>query len=202
MDKLAVENLRSRIDGEVITALDAGFEEARRSWNADIDRRPAAVIRCATAQDVVAAIGYGRDMIWRSPSAAEGTASRGTRCARAALVIDLGRMNGVRIDPQSRRARVQGGALLRDLDAATQQHGLAVPAGVVGHTGVGGLTLGGGMGWLSRRGGLTIDHLVGAEVVTADGRIRHASATEEPDLFWALRGGGGNFGVVTEFEFD
>ena len=202
MHELAVEKLRSSIDGEVITAIDPGFEQARRSWNADIDRRPAAVVTCATVRDVVAAIGHGRDLDLEIAVRGGGHSFAGHSMCEGGLVVDLGRMNGVRVDPQRRRARAQGGALLRDLDAATQQHGLAVPSGVVGHTGVGGLTLGGGMGWLSRRGGLTIDHLVGAEVVTADGQLRHASADEEPDLFWALRGGGGNFGVVTEFEFD
>jgi FAD/FMN-containing dehydrogenase len=202
MHELAVETLRTRIDGTVVTALDAEFEQARRSWNADIDRRPAAVVRCATAHDVVAAIEYGRGHDLEIAVRGGGHSFAGHSMCEGGVVVDVRRMNDVRVDPQHRRARVQGGALLRELDAATQQHGLAVPSGVIGHTGVGGLTLGGGMGWLSRRGGLTIDHLVSAEVVTADGQIRHASATEEPDLFWALRGGGGNFGVVTEFEFD
>src|SRR6188768_3762241 len=157
MDELAVETLRTRIDGEVITALDAGFEDARRSWNADIDRRSAAVIRCATAQDVVAAIEYGRGHDLEIAVRGGGHSFPGHSMCEGGVVVDLGRMNGVRVDPQSRRAWVQGGALLRDLDAATQQHGLAVPAGIVGHTGVGGLTLGGGMGWLTRRAGLTID---------------------------------------------
>ena len=140
MDELAVETLRTRIDGEVITALDAGFEEARRSWNADIDRRPAAVIRCASAQDVVAAIDYGRGHDLEIAVRGGGHSFPGHSMCEGGVVVDLGRMNGVRVDPQSRRAWVQGGALLRDLDAATQQHGLAVPAGIVGHTGVGGLT--------------------------------------------------------------
>ena len=202
MHELAVEELRDRIDGSVITAIDAEFDQARRSWNADIDRRPGAVVRCATAQDVVAAIGYGRDHDLEIAVRGGGHSFPGHSVCDGGVVIDLGRMNRVQGRSRNRRARVLGGALLRDLDAATQQHGLAVPAGIVGHTGVGGLTLGGGMGWLSRRGGLTIDHLVGAEVVTADGQVRYVSASDEPDLFWALRGGGGNFGVVTEFEFD
>ena len=117
------------------------------------------------------------------------------------LVLDLSGMRAVTVDPEARRVRAQGGALLADLDGATQVHGLAVPAGIIGHTGIAGLTLGGGMGWLTRLGGLSIDNLLSAEVVLADGKIVRASANEYPDLFWALRGGGGNFGVVTEFEF-
>ena len=202
MHELAVETLRQQIDGSVITSVDGGFEEARRLWNADIDRRPAAVVQCATTADVVAAIRHGRARDLEIAVRGGGHSFPGHSMCEGGLAVDLQRMNRVLVDRQARRARVQGGALLRDLDAATQEHGLAVPAGIVGHTGVGGLTLGGGMGWLSRLGGLTIDHLVGAEVVTADGEVLHAGPSEHPDLFWALRGGGGNFGVVTEFEFD
>ena len=194
--------LRGRLHGEVVEVGDADYDERRRVWNGNIDRRPLAVARCLDEDDVRAAVefaaGHGLEIAVRGGA----HSMSGASVVDDGLVIDLSAMNGVRVDPEARRAVVAGGALLSDLDAATQAHGLAVPAGLVSHTGVGGLTLGGGMGWLTRLGGLTIDNLVSARVVTADGRARVASATQNPDLFWAIRGGGGNFGVVTEFEFD
>ena len=196
-----VEALRAAMDGPVVVPGDTGYDQGRRVWNSGIDRYPGAIAHCTSTADVVAAIGFARAGGLEVSVRGGAHNSSGTAVCDGGLMIDLSRMNQVEVDPDGRRALVGGGALLTDLDSAAQAHGLAVPAGMIGHTGVGGLALGGGMGWLSRKFGLSIDNLLSAEVVTADGRVLRAAADENPDLFWAIRGGGGNFGVVTTFEF-
>ena len=197
-----ITTLRSRMRGDVVDATSADYDESRKVWNATIDRRPLAIARCLDEADVQAAVRFATDQGLAIAVRGGAHSMSGASVVDDGVVIDLGRMNDVRVDPDARRAVVGGGALLADVDAATQAHGLAVPAGLISHTGVGGLTLGGGMGWLARLGGLTIDNLVAARVVTADGAARVASSEENADLFWAIRGGGGNYGVVTEFEFN
>jgi FAD/FMN-containing dehydrogenase len=196
-----IETLREAMIGPVIGPDDADYHNARRVWNADVDLSPAVIARCVSSADVVAAIEFA--LAHGLEIAVRGGAHNmsGSSAVDNGLVIDLSPLNQITVDAAAKRAKVGGGALLSDLDAATQVHGLAVPAGLISHTGVAGLTLGGGMGWLTRLAGLSIDCLVSAEVVMANGRVLRAAEDENPDLFWAIRGGGGNFGVVTEFEF-
>ncbi len=187
--------------GETVEPGHATYDAHREIWNAMVDRRPALIARCTSADDVAAAIRHGRDTGLEIAVKCGGHGVLGLAVPEGGLMIDLSPMGEVGVDPDRRRATVQGGALLRTLDRSTLPHGLATTAGNVAHTGVGGLTLGGGMGWLARQFGLACDNVESYTVVTADGETVRATATENPDLFWGLRGGGGNFGVVTEFVF-
>jgi FAD/FMN-containing dehydrogenase len=193
--------MRAALDGRLLRDGSLGYDEARSVWNAMIDRRPRAVARCASAEDVAEAILHGREHDLEIGVRCGGHSVLGLCVPDGGLMIDLSPMGGVRVDPERRRARVQGGALLGALDRAAMQHGLTTTAGNVSHTGVGGLTLGGGMGWLARRFGLSCDNVASYELITTDGDRLRVDASGNPDLFWALRGGGGNFGIVTEFEF-
>src|SRR5215203_577699 len=197
----AVARLREAFAGEVIGPADGGYDQHRRVWNGSIDRHPSVIARCAGVDDVRIAIRFGRDHQLPVAVRSGGHSFPGLSTCDDGLLIDLRPMNGVRVDPDARLAGAQAGILLGELDEATQEHGLAVPAGIVSHTGLAGLTLGGGIGWIMRKYGLTVDSLESANLVTADGDIVHASEDENADLFWGLRGGGGNFGVVTDFRF-
>jgi FAD/FMN-containing dehydrogenase len=201
VDSGALSAFARTLCGELLLPGAPGYDDARSVWNAMIDRRPAAVVRCASADDVAAAVRFAaeHDLLVSIKGAGHNIA--GSAVADGALLIDLSGMRAVEVDANARTARVQPGATLGDFDAATLAHGLVTPLGINSTTGIAGLTLGGGFGWLTRKHGLTVDNLVGADVVLADGKRVRASAEENPELFWALRGGGGNFGVVTSFDF-
>ena len=196
-----IASLRRGFKGQILLPDEDGYGQARRVWNAMVDRRPAVIARCTGTCDVAAAVRFGRDRGLEIGVRGGGHNIAGLAVPEGGLMIDLSLMGAVRVDPDRRRGWVQGGALLGGLDRAAQSFGLATTAGNVSHTGVGGLTLGGGMGWLARQFGLACDNVARFEVVSADGEILHASQSQNPDLFWGLRGGGGNFGIVTEFEF-
>jgi FAD binding domain/Berberine and berberine like len=197
----AFDELGGSFHGQLLLPATPGYDTARTIWNGAVDRRPACIARCAGVADVVAAVRFARERDLEVAVRGGGHNVAGTAVCDDGVVIDLSAMRSVWIDPAGRTAWVQGGALWGDVDHETQAHGLATTGGIIGHTGVAGLTLGGGIGFLMRRHGLAVDNLLAAEVVTADGSIVRASADEHPDLFWALRGGGGNFGVVTSFRF-
>jgi FAD/FMN-containing dehydrogenase len=201
MSNKLVEKLKTTLRGEVIGPDDKAYEQGRSVYNAMIQRKPAAIARVADVADVIACVGAAREAGTALSIRGGGHNAGGLGVVDGGLCLDLGRMRGIRVDPQARTVRVEGGATWGDVDHATHPFGLATPCGFISTTGVGGLTLGGGSGYLTRSCGLTIDNLLGADVVLADGRFVTASRDENPDLFWALRGGGGNFGVVTSFLF-
>jgi FAD/FMN-containing dehydrogenase len=196
-----VAALRKSCTGVVVTRDDDGYHAGRSIWNGAIDRRPAVIARCSSGVDVAATIEFARTRGLEISVRGGGHSGAGYSVSDGGLMIHLGDMKQVRVDSAARRAVCGGGVTWGDVDAATQAHGLAVPGGIVRHTGIGGLTLGGGLGWLNAKAGLTADNLVAAELVTASGRIVRASAEKNPNLFWAIRGGDGNFGVVTSFEY-
>jgi FAD/FMN-containing dehydrogenase len=201
LTSVQLARLRDSFGGEIVTPADESYDEARRLWNAMHDRRPAVIVRPESADQVATAIRFARDHDLALAVRSGGHSGPGHSSCDGGLVVDLSRMRGVTVDANRRTARANGGALLGELDVAAQAHGLVCPVGVIGHTGVAGLTLGGGVGRLQRQFGLTIDNLRAVELVTADGRLVRASETEEPDLFWGIRGAGWNFGIVTAFEF-
>src|SRR3984885_14632258 len=201
IERAAVRDLRARLSGTLLAPGDEGYELARHIWNGMIDKRPALIARCADTGDVVRAVTFARERELLLAVRGGGHSFPGYSTCDGGLVIDLSPMRSVAVSADARTARLAGGAWGADVDAAAQEHALATTLGQISNTGVAGLTLGGGFGWLSRRFSLACDNLISVELVTADGKPRHASERDEPDLFWAIRGGGGNFGVATSFEY-
>ena len=197
----SIENLKIRVKGKVILPGDPGYDDTRRIWNAMIDRRPAVIVQCTEAADVPSAVLFARDHELEISIRGAGHNIAGNAVCDNGMMIDFSGMRTVGVDVESRRAQVEPGATLNDVDRATQRHGLATPLGINSTTGIAGLTLGGGFGWLTRKYGMTIDNLVSVDLVAADGSPMRCSDRENTDLYWAVRGGGGNFGVVTRFEF-
>jgi hypothetical protein len=202
LDATALAELQGGFRGEIVGRDDPTYDERRKVWNGSIDRRPALIARCAGVADVIGSVKLCRRHGLPVAVRSGGHSYPGLSVADDAFVIDLSLMKGVRVDPEARTVRVQAGVLLGELDRETQAFGLAAPSGIVTHTGVAGLTLGGGIGWIMRKHGLSVDRLRQVDLVTADGELVKASADENEELFWGLRGGGGNFGIATEFEFD
>lgn len=196
-----IDELRSCFRGVVLSSEDHGYENARKVWNGMFDKRPAVIARCVSTGDVIEAVNFARTNNLLVAVKGGGHNSAGKATCDDGIIIDLSLMRRVNVDKKSKTVRVDGGALLGDVDNETQLHGMAVSAGIVSHTGVGGLTLGGGFGWISRKYGLSIDNLISVELVTADGQLLTASSVENSDLFWGTCGGGGNFGIVTSFTF-
>ncbi len=201
LDEAALRELEASFGGQLVAPQDPSYDEHRKVWNGSIDRRPALIARCSGVADVIAAVRFAKRTDLAVAVRSGGHSFPGLSTCDGGLVIDLRQMRGIRADPEARTARVQAGVLWGELDRETQAFGLATTGGIVTHTGVAGLTLGGGIGWLQRKHGMTIDNLLSVDLVTADGEFVKASETENADLFWGLRGGGGNFGIVTEFEF-
>src|SRR3954451_16276875 len=201
LEETAVQELVSRMRGELLRPGDVGYEKALRVYNGMIDKRPALIAHCVDVADVIASVNFARDHELTLPVRGGGHSGPGLGTCDDGLVIDLSGMKGIRVDPSARTARVEGGCTWGEVDHATHAFGLATPSGFISTTGVGGLTLGGGIGYLSRTLGLTIDNLLGVDMVLADGSFVTASAEENADLFWAVRGGGGNFGIVTSLLF-
>ncbi len=208
LDEAAVRDLENSLRGELVRPRselirpgDPSYDEHRKVWNGSIDRFPALIARCAGVADVISAVRFGRRTGLETAVRGGGHSFPGLSVCDGGVVIDLGPMKGIRVDPEAQTVRAQAGVLIGEVDRETQAFGLAVTGGIVTHTGLSGLTLGGGIGWLMRKHGLTIDQLLSVDLVTANGELVRASRDENPDLFWGVRGGGGNFGIVTEFEF-